>query len=70
MGSRHLKLDARYYNPTTGRFTQPDPSGQEANTYNYASFNPVNSADPTGLDGVCDHYGTAVGFVVGITVRV
>jgi uncharacterized protein RhaS with RHS repeats len=46
---RHLKLGARYYNPTTGRFTQPDPSGKEANTYNYASCNPVNGNDPTGL---------------------
>ena len=45
----YLKLGARYYNPTTGRFTQPDPSGHEANTYNYASCNPVNSTDPTGL---------------------
>jgi RHS repeat-associated protein len=62
----YLKLGARYYNPTTGRFTQPDPSGVEANTYNYASFNPVNSADPSGLDGVCDYYGIAVGFVVSI----
>jgi RHS repeat-associated protein len=26
-------LQARYYDPTLGRFTQPDPSGREANTY-------------------------------------
>jgi hypothetical protein len=39
----YLKLGARYYNPTTGRFTQPDPSGQEPNTYNYASCNPTNN---------------------------
>jgi len=49
LGRPHLKLGARYYNPTTGRFTQPDPSGQEANTYNYASCNPANRIDPTGL---------------------
>jgi RHS repeat-associated protein len=49
----YLKLGARYYNPTTGRFTQPDPSGQEANTYNYAACNPVNSTDPSGLNGSC-----------------
>jgi hypothetical protein len=46
--SPNLKLGARYYNPTTGRFTQPDPSGKEANTYNYTSCNPVNSTDPSG----------------------
>jgi RHS repeat-associated protein len=45
----YLKLGARYYNPTTARFTQPDPSGQEPNTYNYASCNPINNTDPTGL---------------------
>jgi RHS repeat-associated protein len=28
-----IKFGARYYNPTTGRFTQPDPSGQESNRY-------------------------------------
>ena len=49
----NLKLGARYYNPTTGRFTQPDPSGKEANTYNYTSCNPVNSTDPTGLLSLC-----------------
>jgi RHS repeat-associated protein len=47
----YLKLGARYYNPTTARFTQPDPSGQEPNTYNYASCNPTNNTDPTGLSG-------------------
>ena len=31
--SGYLKLGARYYNPTTARFTQPDPSGQETNTH-------------------------------------
>jgi uncharacterized protein RhaS with RHS repeats len=49
LAPHHLKLGARYYNPTTARFTQPDPSGQETNTYNYAACNPVNSTDPTGL---------------------
>jgi len=29
------KLGARYYDPTAGRFTQPDPSGQETNRYAY-----------------------------------
>ena len=49
----YLKLGARYYNTTTGRFTQPDPSGKEANTYNYATCNPTNNTDPTGLLSPC-----------------
>ncbi|MFG2322322.1 RHS repeat-associated core domain-containing protein [Streptomyces sp. NPDC048568] len=27
------KMGHRYYDPTLGRFTQPDPSGQEKNPY-------------------------------------
>ena len=45
----YTKFGARYYNPTTGRFTQPDPSGQETNRYAYAQCNPTNNTDPTGL---------------------
>jgi len=44
-----VKLGARYYEPEMGRFTQPDPSGQEANTYLYAAANPINNTDPSGL---------------------
>ncbi|MYY80876.1 RHS repeat protein [Streptomyces sp. SID335] len=40
---------ARYYDPNIGRFTQPDPSGQEQNPYLYAEGDPVNRIDPTGL---------------------
>ncbi|MFJ8871749.1 RHS repeat-associated core domain-containing protein [Streptomyces sp. NPDC102473] len=43
------KMGARYYDPTLGRFTQPDPSGQETNPYLYATGDPVNHTDPTGL---------------------
>nr|WP_269204204.1 RHS repeat-associated core domain-containing protein [Motilibacter rhizosphaerae] len=42
------KLGARYYNPQIGRFTQPDPSGQEANTYLYAGGDSVDYTDPSG----------------------
>jgi RHS repeat-associated protein len=35
------KMGARYYDPNTARFTQPDPSGQEANPYLYANSDPV-----------------------------
>ncbi|MFF3350921.1 RHS repeat-associated core domain-containing protein [Streptomyces sp. NPDC002779] len=51
------KMGHRYYDPQIGRFTQPDPSGQEFNPYLYAAGDPVNHADPTGLawySGVVD----------------
>ncbi|WP_436844737.1 RHS repeat-associated core domain-containing protein [Streptomyces longwoodensis] len=40
---------ARYYDANTGRFTQPDPSGQEKNPYFHAEGDPVNRIDPSGL---------------------
>ncbi|MFJ4919954.1 RHS repeat-associated core domain-containing protein [Streptomyces sp. NPDC088725] len=43
------KMGARYYDQTTGRFTQPDPSGKEQNLYLYAAGDPINRVDPTGL---------------------
>ncbi|MFI9175622.1 RHS repeat-associated core domain-containing protein [Streptomyces lincolnensis] len=43
------KMGARYYDPQLGRFTQPDPSGQETNPYLYAGGDPINNSDPTGL---------------------
>jgi len=41
---------ARYYDPETGRFTQPDPIGLEGGTnlYAYAGGDPVNYTDPLG----------------------
>jgi hypothetical protein len=42
-------MGARYYDPQLGRFTQPDPSGQEKNPYLYAGGNFINNSDPTGL---------------------
>ncbi|QCR42094.1 hypothetical protein C1N74_15995 (plasmid) [Microbacterium sp. SGAir0570] len=50
-GAGIYKLGARYYDTTQGRFTQMDPSGQEDNAYAYASCNPINIQDPTGLAG-------------------
>ena len=51
-------LRARYYDPTTGRFTSQDTAGidfsnpVELNRYNYAQENPVNFTDPSGHDAV------------------
>jgi RHS repeat-associated protein len=43
------KMGARYYDPQLGRWTQADPSGQDANAYLYVGGNPVNFVDPSGL---------------------
>ena len=59
IGERHdpetglLYLHARYYDPTIGRFIQPDPRdptipGVGTNRYAYADNNPVNLSDPLG----------------------
>ncbi|MGQ0680077.1 MAG: RHS repeat-associated core domain-containing protein, partial [Actinomycetota bacterium] len=53
--SGYYKFGARYYDPVTGRWTQPDPSGMDANSYAYAGSNPVNFVDSSGLkivDGI------------------
>lgn len=42
-------LRARYYDPTTGRFTQQDPVEDGYNWYVYGNQNPVVYADSTGL---------------------
>ncbi|MFF3069701.1 polymorphic toxin-type HINT domain-containing protein [Kitasatospora sp. NPDC057936] len=47
-------LGAREYQPTTGRFLNPDPlidtaTPQQWNAYAYSSNNPVNLSDPSGL---------------------
>jgi RHS repeat-associated protein len=44
------KLGARYYDASLGRFTQYDPSGQEANPFAYAKGDPINYSDPSGLN--------------------
>jgi hypothetical protein len=46
----------RYYDPTTGRFTQEDPIGLAggSNLYGFAGGDPVNFSDPFGLCGEKD----------------
>jgi RHS repeat-associated protein len=57
------KMGARYYDPQLGRFTQPDPSGQEKNPYLYAGGDFINNSDPTGLFSLPD-VGSAIGGAV------
>ncbi|MFE6365883.1 RHS repeat-associated core domain-containing protein [Streptomyces sp. NPDC057806] len=64
------KMGHRYYDPQIGRFTQPDPSGQEANPYLYAEGDPVNRIDPTGLIDWGGVASVALGTAVGITATV
>lgn len=59
------KLGARFYDSSLGRFTQSDPSGQEKNPYGYASCNPTNGADPSGLAGAAAA-GRLVGSATGL----
>ncbi len=44
-------LDRRFYNPSLGRFLQPDPIGQKGgiNLYAYCQNDPINRSDPSGL---------------------
>ncbi|MGW0917186.1 RHS repeat-associated core domain-containing protein [Streptomyces sp. NPDC002784] len=51
------KMGHRYYDPQLGRFTQPDPSGQEKNPYLYAAGDAVNNTDPSGLGWLQDFGG-------------
>ncbi len=42
-------LRARYYDPTTGRFTQQDPAEDGYNWYVYCGNKPITYVDPLGL---------------------
>ncbi|WP_186760546.1 RHS repeat-associated core domain-containing protein [Arthrobacter alpinus] len=65
-----IKYGARYYQPTTGRWTQQDTLDQpldpaNANRYAYAANNPINLTDPTGYScGSCVAK-SAIGGVLG-----
>ena len=43
-----IYLRNRYYDPTTGRFTQEDPAKDGLNWYVYCYNDPVNMVDPWG----------------------
>jgi RHS repeat-associated protein len=44
-----VHLNHRFHSTFALGFTQPDPSRQEFNNYNYAQCDPINNTDPTGL---------------------
>jgi len=49
----NIKFGQRFFNPTTGTWTQQDPINapldpHNANRYEYAADNPINNFDPTG----------------------
>jgi RHS repeat-associated protein len=50
-GTRDLYKRNRYYDPTSGRFTQEDPIGLAGglNLYGFANGDPINFSDPFGL---------------------
>jgi len=53
---------ARYYNPTIGRFLQPDPIYYAAglNLYTYCGNDPINWVDPGGQNPLTDLYHLAL----------
>ncbi|MFF7197405.1 RHS repeat-associated core domain-containing protein [Streptomyces sp. NPDC008079] len=64
------KMGARYYDPTLGRFTQTDPSGQETNPYTAFGNDPTNHTDPNGTFSLGDTMGIVLGTAVGVTALV
>jgi RHS repeat-associated protein len=54
-GSQLIYKRNRYYDPSTGRFTQEDPIGLAggSNLYGFANSDPVNFGDPLGLSASC-----------------
>jgi RHS repeat-associated protein len=55
--TRMYQMGHRYYQPSTGRFTQQDPlcsSIYTSNRYAYTDGNPANFTDPTGLSHETD----------------
>jgi RHS repeat-associated protein len=63
--SGYYLFGTRYYDPSTGRWTQQDPVGgsladlNAANRYTYADDNPVSMTDPSGKDTL----GCVLGFL-------
>ncbi len=85
-GTLHLdpsglyKIGQRYYQPTTGRWTQTDPLNRstnptnppEASPYIYVGNNPINYSDPTGMSHIgCTgamvaSFAAVIGGIIGV----
>jgi RHS repeat-associated protein len=50
-----MHFGQRYYDPTTGSWTQQDPAAQGAG-FLFAGDDPMNASDPTGLESI-EQYG-------------
>jgi RHS repeat-associated protein len=50
-----VHLAHRFHSTFTLGFTQPSPSRQDLNNYNYAACDPINNTDPTGLQNSFPH---------------
>ena len=59
----------RYYDPSTGRYLTPDPIGLTGgvNLFAYVDLNPVNLADPFGLETKQLGFGFNAGGLMGST---
>jgi RHS repeat-associated protein len=69
-----VKFGGRWYNPTTGTWTQQDTLDTplnlaNANRYAYAGNDPINNLDPSGQGCGLDWFLTGVAFV-GLAVSV
>jgi RHS repeat-associated protein len=61
---------ARYYDPAIGQFISADPlEGQTGTPYRYATDNPVNGSDPTGLATVGECIGASAFVAIGIALQ-
>lgn len=61
-----VRFGARDYDPSIGRWTTKDPigfNGGDTGLYTYVGGDPINQADPSGLDGL-DSFGAFVDRVV------
>ncbi|MBS1727753.1 MAG: RHS repeat-associated core domain-containing protein [Armatimonadetes bacterium] len=61
-----IYMRARYYEPTSGRFINEDPSKDGLNWYVYAKQNPISNIDHNGKEVVGAIIGGIIGFVFGL----
>ncbi len=64
-----IHYGARYYNPTTGTWTQTDPTGENAG-YVYAGDDPINFVDPNGKEFFGNLFKAVISGVIGSQVGV